>query len=215
MGLPRPASFREPKFPMPSFSRSTFATARRASAVRRRCCAGAIQTARIASDRIVASIRIIAGALIIASGILADQAVAGCGDYVVFRSPAVGPSTIGPAAGWNEGVASRRESSMAAAAVTAWTRTQPTSGLGFPADHEPCDGPQCGQPRPRPFPSPFPAHPVSGGGMRTTEQFGDARWIAFHVEWDSPTVRFATANLDSPPERHFSFPPFRPPRPTT
>jgi hypothetical protein len=162
---------------------------------------------------------IFATALVIASGILADQAVAGCGDYVVFRAvfrpSAIGPSTIGPAAGWNEGVASRRESSMAAAAVTAWTRTQPTSGLGFPADHEPCEGPQCGQPRPRPFPSPFPAHPVSGSGMRTTEQFGDARWIAFRVEWDSPSVRFAAANLDSPPERHFSFPPFRPPRPTT
>ena len=204
---------------MPAVARPTFATARRPSAVRRRCCAGAIQTARIASDRIVASIRIIAGALIIASGILADQAVAGCGDYVVFRAvirpPAIGPSTIGPAAGWNEGVASRRESSMAAAAVTAWTRTRHTGGSGFPADHEPCDGPQCGQPRPRPFPSPFPAHPVGGSGMRTTEQFGDARWIAFRVEWDSLSVRFATANLASPPERHLSFPPFRPPRPTT
>lgn len=204
---------REPAFPMPAISRPTIATARLEGAVPGRCCAGAIQTA----GNMVALI--FANALIFASGIFADQAIAGCGDYVVFRAvirpPAIGPSTIGPAAGWNEGVASRRESSMAAAAVTAWTRTRHTGGSGFPADHGPCDGPQCGQPRPRPFPSPFPAHPVGGSGMRTTEQFGDARWIAFRVEWDSLSVRFATANLASPPERHLSFPPFRPPRPTT
>ena len=162
---------------------------------------------------------IFASALIIASGILADQAIAGCGDYVVFRAvfrpSAIGPSAVGPAAGWNEGNALRRDSALAATGRAAWTRIQPTSGLGFPADHEPCDGPQCGQPRPRPFPSPFPALPVGGSGMRTTEQFGDARWIAFRVEWDSSTVRFATANVAAPPERHLSFPPFRPPRPTT
>ncbi|MEY4180646.1 MAG: hypothetical protein RLY70_4220 [Planctomycetota bacterium] len=172
---------------------------------------------------------VIAGILAATIG-ATSEAMGGCGDYLVFRSPVGFPVAVGrdvPASHGSFASATRSRSRwqlgwmqlgwmQADRFVAARTFTAVDSGDRslHPTGGLPCEGPRCSEPKRTAFPIPFVPVPVSSLESRAGELQGDGRWSTVSLELTQALIRYAAGSPHAPKERHLAFPPFRPPRPT-